>query len=125
MKKSKNNQGLDTAISFNSGHYALGNGIYNNRVIDTNFLVSSLLIFKFGQPTSGSHNWTKVCNVRNTKAAHPKIQDVSINEMEMLIDFMLFFFDETNVKWLDTNQALNDITQKDEIDMLKEKFGSR
>ena len=125
MKKSKNSQSFDTAISFNSGHYTLGNGRYDKRVIDTNFLVSSLLIFKFGQPTSGSHNWTKVLNVRNTKAAHPKIKDVSINEMEMLIDFMLFFFDETNVKWLDTNQALDDISSKDEIDLLKERFGSR
>jgi hypothetical protein len=38
--------------------------------LDTNFKVSSVLIYKYGETNSSVKNWTNIYTTRNTKAAH-------------------------------------------------------
>ena len=125
LKKIPQKTESETAITNkNLGHYKLGKGTYVNRFIDTNFLVSNLLIFKFGEKTSGAKNWTKIYNIRNQKAAHPKTENVSIEDINLLLDFMIFFFNDNNSNWIDEGSALPDISGQEEIELLKEKFGT-
>lgn len=125
LKKIPQKTESETAITNkNLGHYKLGKGIYANRFIDTNFLVSNLLIFKFGEKTSGAKKWTKIYNIRNQKAAHPKSENVSIEDINLLLDFMIFFFNDNNSNWIDEDNALPDVSIQEEIELLKEKFGT-
>lgn len=111
----------DSAISWSNGKFIKKNGKYN-RKIDTNFLVSAVLIYKFGNENSSVKKWTDVYKVRNQKAAHPKTSSVSIEEFKKILDFMLYFFDKKNEKWRNTNQAFPEMTGEEQLKMLKEKF---
>ena len=119
--KGNNSFSYDSVLSFKNGHYILNKGKYE-RAIDTNFLVSSLLIFKFNAETSGEKKWTKVYKTRNTKAAHPKTQNVSMNDFEILLAFMSFFFNEENSNWRPINDAFEDMSEEEHLDLLKAKF---
>ena len=112
----------DSKISMLNGHYCIKNGKYINRFFDTNFLVSIVLIYKFGFENSSAQGWTKIYKARNEKAAHPKSSNVSISDFDRILDFMLFFFDSNNVKWRNPNQAFPDITMEDQLKMLQKKF---
>ncbi len=103
-------------------HYFSKNGKYINRFFDTNFLVSIVLIYKFGFENSSAQGWTKIYKARNEKAAHPKSSNVSIYDFDRILDFMLFFFDSNNVNWRNPNQAFPDITTEDQLKMLQKKF---
>ena len=112
------------AISFNGGHYALTKGDYEKRFVDTNFRVSSLLIYKFGECTSGIRNWTTINTIRNNKAAHPKSEKVYNSEINQILDFMLFFFDENNANWRPISDALPERSDEENEKLLKGKFGN-
>ena len=114
----------ESAISFEGGHYCLCKGIYESRFIDTNFRVSSLLIFKFGENTSGTRNWTAIYTVRNTKAAHPKEEVVENKDIDQILDFMLFFFDENNANWRPTTDAFPERNIEEDAALLQAKFGN-
>lgn len=118
----KSGVSYDSKISLVNGHYCIKNDKYVNRFFDTNFLVSALLIYKFSQENSSAMNWTKIYKARNEKAAHPKSSNVSIQDFDRILDFMLYFFDKTNIKWRNPNQAFPDIKIEDQIKMLQEKF---
>lgn len=112
------------AISFNAGHYALTKGVYESRFVDTNFRVSSLLIYKFGECTSGVRNWTTIYTIRNSKAAHPKSEMVYNSEINQILDFMIFFFDENNANWRPISDAFHERSIDDGITLLQEKYGN-
>ena len=112
----------DSKISMHNGHYCIKNGKFTNRFFDTNFLVSTVLIYKFSFENSSAQGWTKIYKARNEKAAHPKSSNVSISDFDRILDFMLFFFDSNNVKWRNPNQAFPDITMEDQLKMLQKKF---
>ena len=88
----------NSTLKFSSGHYKLERTKYS-RTIDTNFLVSSLLIYKFGQETSGAMGWANIYKIRNGKAAHPQDSRVKEDELKSIIDFMLYFFNDENKNW--------------------------
>lgn len=67
-------------------------------------------------------SWTKIYKARNEKAAHPKTSNVSINDFNTILDFMLYFFDNKKNKWRDPGQAFPDIKREDQLKMLQEKF---
>jgi hypothetical protein len=68
-------------------------------------------LFKFGQANSAA--WTKIYQTRNKKAAHPKTGNVSVEDIDRILDFMLFFFDSKNEQWRDVNQAFPDVSIED------------
>ena len=105
-----------------NGHYCIKNDKYTNRFFDTNFLVSAVLIYKFSQENSAAMEWTKIYKVRNEKAAHPKSSNVSVEDFDRILNFMLYFFDQKNYKWRDSNQAFPDIKLEDQLKMLQDKF---
>jgi CheY-like chemotaxis protein len=110
-KASKEGLIHSSVITMENGHYIVKNGIYMNRFVDTNYIVSSLLLFKFGQANSAA--WTKIYQTRNKKAAHPKTGNVSVEDIDRILDFMLFFFDSKNEQWRDVNQAFPDVSIED------------
>ena len=118
----KSGVSYDSKISMVNGHYCLKNDKYTNRFFDTNFLVSAVLIYKFSQENSAVMGWTKIYKARNEKAAHPKSSNVSVDDFDRILNFMLYFFDQKNYKWRDSNQAFPDIKLEDQLKMLQDKF---
>lgn len=113
-----------SAIYFDCGHYSLGQGKYIGRFIDTNFRVSTLLIFKFGENTSGVHNWTNINTIRSTKAAHPESNVVTNDEILQILNFMNYFFDKNKVNWRPQKDAFPERTDEENAVLLQEKFGN-
>lgn len=114
----------NSTLKFSSGHYKLERTKYS-RTIDTNFLVSSLLIYKFGQETSGAMGWTNIYKIRNGKAAHPQDSRVKEDELKSIIDFMLYFFNDENKNWRNKDDAFAEESEEEKLQKLKEKFSYR
>ena len=114
----------NSTLKFSSGHYKLERTKYS-RTIDTNFLVSSLLIYKFGQETSGAMGWTNIYKIRNGKAAHPQDSRVKEDELKSIIDFMLYCFNDENKNWRNKDDSFAEESKEDKLKKLKEKFSSR
>lgn len=123
-KQNKENKdySYDSIICMKNGQYVLKRGKYTNRFIDTNFRVSTLLIFKFNKENSSVLNWTKIYLTRNKKAAHPKSELVTINDFNMILDFMLFFFDESKSNWREVNDAFPDVNPEEQLALLQSKY---
>ena len=118
----KSGVSYDSKISMVNGHYCIKNDKYTNRFFDTNFLVSAVLIYKFSQDNSAAMGWTKIYKARNEKAAHPKSSNVSVNDFDRILNFMMYFFDKKNNKWRNPNQAFPDIKLEDQLKMLQDKY---
>ena len=118
----KSGVSYDSKISMVNGHYCIKNDKYTNRFFDTNFLVSAVLIYKFSQDNSAAMGWTKIYKARNEKAAHPKSSNVSVNDFDRILNFMLYFFDKKNNKWRNPDQAFPDIKLEDQLKMLQDKY---
>lgn len=102
--------------------YTLNQGVFKRDFIDTNFRGSAILIFKFGEKTSNVYNWKDIIYVRNNKAAHPQKAEVTLYDINKIIDFMLFFFDDNNAKWRPLTDAFSGITIEEGVSLLQEKF---
>ena len=128
----KDKKAKDKTVTYNSailmksgtGHYALEKGKYEGRFIDTNYLVSALLIFKYGEINSAAYQWTKIYKVRND-SAHPKEANISSDDFYRILSFMLIFFDDTKAKWRDVSEAFPDIDPKEQLALLKAKFNKK
>lgn len=122
--KDRSKNGYESAISMEYGHYIIKNGKYLTKTgfVDTNFLVSAILIYKFGKENSAANKWTKIYKVRNEKAAHSKDSTVSIDDFDRILEFMLFFFDPANIKWRDTSQAFPEESMDDSVKKLLNKY---
>ena len=128
----KDKKTKDKTVTYNSailmksgtGHYALEKGKYEGRFIDTNFLVSALLIFKYGEINSAAYQWTKIYKVRND-SAHPKEVNISSDDFYRILSFMLIFFDDTKAKWRDVNDAFPDIDPNEQLALLQAKFNKK
>jgi CheY-like chemotaxis protein len=122
----------DKTVTYNSailmksgtGHYSLEKGKYEGRFIDTNYLVSALLIFKYGEINSAAYQWTKIYKVRND-SAHPKEANISSDDFYRILSFMLIFFDDTKAKWRDISDAFPDIDPNEQLALLQAKFNKK
>lgn len=115
---------LYTKLFFESGKIKLQVNASNyTGKLDTNFLVSSILIYKYGNENSSIKNWTKVYTIRN-KVAHeghtPNERDVCL-----LIEFMLYFFDISNEDDNNINNGLIPVTFEESLQALQQKFSNR
>lgn len=128
LKDRNENKGIveyKSVINYNDNKsYILKRGSYKRPHIETSFLVSALLIFKFGESTSNVRNWGKIISIRNNKAAHPKKEEVTTKDIDMIIDFMSFFFDDKNAKWRPLSDAFREISIEEEVSLLQEKYGN-
>ena len=104
-----------------NGHYCIKNGRFANRFVDTNFLVSTVLIYKFGKENSSATGWTKIYKARNEKAAHPKSGIITIDDIERI----LFFFNDQNAKWRNIEDAFPDVKIEDQLAALQNKFNRK
>ena len=122
----------DKTVTYNSailmksgtGHYSLEKGKYEGRFIDTNYLVSALLIFKYGEINSAAYQWTKIYKVRND-SAHPKEANISSDDFYRILSFMLIFFDDKKAKWRDISDAFPDIDPNEQLALLQAKFNKK
>ena len=52
-------------------------------------------------------------------------KDISYNDYNQILDFMLFFFDESNAKWRDVSDAYPDVDPKEQLALLQAKFNKK
>lgn len=87
---------------------------------DTNFIVSSILIFKYGNPNSSVLKWTSLYQIRNGKAAHyskdKNDSKVKITEIKSLIKFLEYTLDINNENNINISKGLRAKTYKESIE---------
>lgn len=120
----KKNSPSKSALKFieANGHYHIEHSNYN-RNVDTNFIMSAILLFRYGLKTSGGENWSKVYSIRNKKAAHPEVGIVDFSEINLLAKFLVFIIDEANINPIEPTKALKELSQVDQIENLKKIWG--
>lgn len=127
--KDKDNNGTDSfypsVLSMKNGHYTLEQGKYKSRFIETNLLISALLIFKFSKANSSAYKWTKIYTLRNDLAHSKMEKEISYNDFNQILDFMLFFFDESKVEWRDLSDAFPDIDLSEQLALLQAKYNKK
>lgn len=123
---SKKNSPAKSAIKFteNNGHYHIEHSIYN-RSVDTNYIVSAILLFRNGLTTSGGENWSKIYSVRNKKAAHPEVGLVEFSEINQLAIFLEFILDESKINPVMQIKALKELSPKEQVENLKKIWGAK
>lgn len=120
----KKNSSSKSAIKFieANGHYHIEHSNYNRKV-DTNFVMSAILLFRYGMQTSGGEKWSKLYSIRNKKAAHPEVGIVDFSEINLLAKFLIFIMDEDNVNPIEPTKALKEQSQADQLENLKKIWG--
>jgi CheY-like chemotaxis protein len=115
-----------SAIKFiaSNGHYHIENSIFNWKV-DTNFIMSAVLLFRNGLTTSGGENWSKIYSIRNKKAAHPELGLVEFSEINQLARFLEFIIDEDKLNPVDQNRALAEPSPAEQLENLKKIWGAK
>jgi CheY-like chemotaxis protein len=126
--KDKETKGKETSyqsvISMKNGHYTLEKGKYVGRFLETNFLISALLMFKFGEANAAAYQWTKINEMRNG-CAHPDKANLKSADFHRILDFMLIFFDESKAKWRDVTDAFPDVDPNEQLALLQAKFNKK
>ena len=119
-------------ISFeSSGKYilknkeqTLGKNNYLKR-LDTNFKVSSTLIFKFGNANSSVLKWTNIYTNRNTKAAHYNSKnEITKNDIEELLCFIEYFSNKENINLKNTDKGLKEKTFEESREIFLKNSGN-
>lgn len=127
--KDKEKNGKDffypSVLKMKNGHYVLEQDRYKSRFLETNLLISALLIFKFGNANSSAYHWTNIYTLRNDLAHSKMEKSISYNDFNQILDFMLIFFDDTKAKWRDVSDAFCDIDPKEQLALLQAKFNKR
>lgn len=122
----KKNSPAHSAIKFikANGHYHLEHSMYD-RSVDTNFVMSAILLFRYGLPTSGGENWSRIYKIRNKKAAHPEVGIVEYSEINLLAQFLGFILDESNINNVEPNKALKELSPEEQVQNLKKIWGAK
>jgi CheY-like chemotaxis protein len=112
-----------TRLKFEKKYKIDGNLLEFERRIDTNFFVSSILIYKYGNPNSSVRGWTSVNNVRND-VAH-KGYTPNESEIKDLLDFIIYFLDNSNESNTNLEKGLVPLTYEDRIQAFIEKYNRK
>lgn len=112
-----------TRLMFDSRYKLLENAIKFQRKMDTNFFVSSILIYKYGNENSSKKDWTSVYIVRND-VAHEGYTPKEF-EINRLLDFMHYFFDKSNESDTNLDKGLVPITYEESLQTLTAKYNRR
>lgn len=90
--------------------------------VDTNFKVSSILIYRLGNFNSSVKKWTNIYQNRNSKAAHfDKDTDNIVNQNDLIdiLDFLVYFIDYGNISELNLGKGLPEKSLEEALDELK------
>ncbi len=122
---------VEQAIKFNinNGKYELTKTDYQlksdydkTKRLDTNFKVSSLLIFRYGNQNSSVKKWTDIYTNRNTKIAHYKKDNrksINIDNIFELIDFVEYITDRNNIKKDNQEKGVKEKSEEEAMIELK------
>jgi DNA-binding NarL/FixJ family response regulator len=87
--------GISTKLKWQFGKYSIDNNpITINSRMDINFLVSALMIYKFGTNNSSGLNWTSIYTTRN-RIAHESYVATKDDVLKIL-DFVTYVLDNSN-----------------------------
>lgn len=100
--------------------YTLNESDYN-WIIDINYKMSAVLIFRYGFVSSNEKDWHTINKVRNTKAAH-KGNTVSLHEIQNLINFIDFILNPQNKQFRNPNEGLSQPSFDEQLEKLKSKY---
>lgn len=110
----------------NNGKYEIQENKFEKkqlRRLDTNFKVSSILIFRNGNINSSVKKWTNIYMNRNTKAAHFNKENINskitIEDIDNIIDFISYFVDSKNVNELNIGSGLTEKSLEDALSELR------
>lgn len=90
----------------------------------TDFKMSSILIYLFNQYDSKSKNWPEIREIRNRKAAHPEKGNVTSQDITKLLNFLLFIFNQEYIIISD-KKGLPDEIKENDLSNLMNKLNSR
>lgn len=116
----------ETAISF-SNKYIINHKVLpiaeKRKRLDTNYIVSAILIFRLGYYNSSALSWTNIYTIRNTKAAHFNIDDALDEEaIFTLLDFIKNFIDPKKQKDNNVCKGLSIKSFEESVELLKSHF---
>lgn len=125
--KKKDNKGTESAISFidKDGKYILQRikGENGRKRLDTNFRVSAILIFRYGNFNSSVKGWTQIYTKRNHLVAHyNNDKTVTSTDIMDLLSFILYFLDDRNQNDKNASKGLVAIPMEDKLNALTQKF---
>lgn len=113
-----------TKLFFVSGKFSLqDNALRYSNKLDTNFFVSAILIYKYGNENSSSKKWTELYTVRN-KVAHEGYIPLE-KQISNLLDFILYFFDNSNESNNNISKGLTPISLEESLQALIQKLNRR
>jgi CheY-like chemotaxis protein len=116
----------ETSISF-TNKYMINHKVLpiaeKRKRLDTNYIVSAILIFRLGYDNSSALSWTDIYTIRNTKAAHFNIDD-ALNEEAIftLLNFIKNFISPQKQKDNNVGRGLSIKSFEDSIEILKNRF---
>jgi hypothetical protein len=117
---SDNKRMYETAIKFSNGNYKIKKTTENRSSVDTNFKMSSLLLIIYGFTSSGenlvnsSMNWSSIYKLRN-ELGHGENTEVQWENIEGIIDFMIFIYNTQNQKTIGTSGALAEVSDENKL----------
>ena len=116
----------ETAISFTDKYKIFPKLISlkdKRKRLDTNYIVSAILIFRLGYENSSALDWTNIYTIRNSKAAHFNVED-ALNEIEIyeILNFIKNFINPSKQKITNIQKGLKIKTFEESIDFLKNRF---
>jgi len=116
----------ETAISFDKKYNIIHKVLpisEKRKRLDTNYIVSAILIFRLGHINSSALKWTEIYTIRNTKAAHFNIDAVLDEDaIFILLDFIKNFISPQKQKENNVGKGLSGKSMEERIEELKSRF---
>ncbi|WP_462266479.1 response regulator [Mucilaginibacter sp.] len=119
------NSGAEFALNFQNGKYIIHNSKANKnpKWLDTNFKVSAILIFRYGNENSSVKSWTPIYNKRNNLAAHYNTgETITAKDIMDIMDFLIYFIDDSNQDAKNWSKGLDAITMANKMQNLVSKY---
>ncbi len=116
----------ETCISF-TDKYRINHKVLpiaeKRKRLDTNYIVSAILIFRLGYDNSSALSWTDIYTIRNTKAAHFNIDDALNGEaIFTLLDFIKNFISPQSQKENNVGKGLPVKSFEESVELLKSHY---
>lgn len=126
--KQEEKRGINVALNFNGGKYIIGQKFqtWNRDVVDTNFKVAAILIFRYGNTNSSEQKWNPINNKRNRLVAHFNT-DSTITSTDVIdvLNFIFYFIDDGNQNTKNASAGIVSIPIEDKVQALTEKYKKR
>lgn len=119
---------VKSAMKFENGKYIIkaNRESSNRKSVDTNFKVSAILIFRYGNVNSSVKNWTQISSKRNTIVAHYNSDEtVSSTDIMELMNFIFYFINDDNQADTNVLAGLKGVAFEDKIQALTQKFNPK